>query len=79
MTADHAVLTTIWTAYIFVGSYLKDRRLLYYAGDAYRNYAQHVPGYPGMPFGPLGKWPVEEPTLTLIQLPALPTMARKAA
>ena len=39
MTADHAILTATWTAYIFVGSYLKDRRLLFYTGDAYRNYA----------------------------------------
>jgi protein-S-isoprenylcysteine O-methyltransferase Ste14 len=57
MTLDHVLLTSIWTAYIFIGSYLKDQRLLYYVGDAYREYASRVPGYPGMFFGPLGKWP----------------------
>jgi protein-S-isoprenylcysteine O-methyltransferase Ste14 len=61
MTADHAVLTGIWTAYVFVGSWLKDQRLTFYLGDAYREYASHVPGYPGMLFGPLGKWRLEPP------------------
>lgn len=55
MTADHAALTAIWTGYIFVGSYLKDRRLTFYLGDRYREYANRVPGYPGMLFGPLAK------------------------
>jgi protein-S-isoprenylcysteine O-methyltransferase Ste14 len=55
MTADHAVLTAVWTAYIFVGSWLKDRRLEFYLGDVYREYAGRVPGYVGMPFGPLAK------------------------
>jgi len=56
MSADHAVLTGAWTAYVFVGSYLKDQRLAFYLGDAYREYASRVPGYPGMLLGPLGKW-----------------------
>ena len=56
MTADHAVLTGLWTVYIFVGSYLKDRRMTFYLGDVYREYASSVPGFPGMFFGPLGKW-----------------------
>ncbi len=56
MTADHAVLTGAWTVYIFVGSYLKDRRMTFYLGDTYREYASRVPGYPGMFFGPLAKW-----------------------
>lgn len=55
MTADHAVLTGIWTAYIFGGSILKDRRLLYYLGDSYAAYMTRVAGYPGIFFGPLGK------------------------
>ena len=55
MTLDHAVLTGIWTVYIFVGSYLKDRRLVHYLGDAYRAYQARVPGYPLVPFGPLGR------------------------
>ena len=40
MTADHALLTAIWSVYIFVGSYLKDLRLEFYLGDTYREYAQ---------------------------------------
>jgi len=55
MTLDHDVLTGIWTVYILGGSYLKDRRLVYYLGDAYRAYQAKVPGYPLVPFGPLGK------------------------
>jgi methanethiol S-methyltransferase len=55
MTLDHAVLTGIWTVYIFVGSYLKDRRLVHYLGDTYRAYQARVPGYPLVPFGPLGR------------------------
>jgi methanethiol S-methyltransferase len=55
MSLDHAVLTGIWTAYIFYGSYLKDRRLIHYLGDSYRTYQARVPGYPLLRFGPLGK------------------------
>jgi hypothetical protein len=57
MTIDHALLTGTWTLYIFVGSVLKDRRLEFYLRDDYREYAARVPGYPGMPFGPLARWP----------------------
>lgn len=57
MTVDHALLTAIWTAYVFIGSYLKDLRLTHYLGDTYREYASRVPGYPGIFFGPLSKWP----------------------
>lgn len=56
MTADHAVLTGIWSMYIFVGSCFKDQRLAYYLGEVYWEYASRVPGYPGMLVGPLGKW-----------------------
>lgn len=59
MTLDHAVLTGIWTAYIFYGSFLKDRRLIYYLGNTYREYAARVPGYPLMPKGPLGRYRVD--------------------
>jgi protein-S-isoprenylcysteine O-methyltransferase Ste14 len=62
MTADHAILTGVWTVYIFVGSYLKDRRMTFYLGDAYREYASRVPGFPGVFFGPLGKWRSREST-----------------
>ncbi|MGE5193381.1 MAG: hypothetical protein ACM3U2_12880, partial [Deltaproteobacteria bacterium] len=55
MTTDRAILTAVWTIYVFVGSYLKDRRLLYYIGEPYRRYLAEVPGYPGMLLGPLGR------------------------
>jgi protein-S-isoprenylcysteine O-methyltransferase Ste14 len=55
MSFDRAVLTAVWTAYIFLGSWLKDRRLEHYIGAGYRAYAERVPGYPFFAFGPLGK------------------------
>ncbi len=55
MSLDHAILTGIWTAYIFLGSYFKDRRLTHYLGDIYRKYQSEVSGYPFIPFGPLAK------------------------
>jgi protein-S-isoprenylcysteine O-methyltransferase Ste14 len=68
MTYDHLVLTTVWTVYVFVGSYLKDQRMAFYLGDTYREYASRVPGYPGFLIGPLGRWrppAVTVPTATL--------------
>jgi protein-S-isoprenylcysteine O-methyltransferase Ste14 len=53
VTLDRAVLTGILTVFIYVGSVLKERRLLFYVGDEYRSYQSDVPGYTGMPFGPL--------------------------
>ena len=55
MTMDRAVLTGIWSVYIFVGSVLKDQRLAFYLGESYRNYQRQVPGYPLMLWGPLAK------------------------
>jgi protein-S-isoprenylcysteine O-methyltransferase Ste14 len=55
MTLDHAVLTLIWTGYIFYGSLLKDRRLEFFIGRAYVEYQRRVPGYPLMLLGPLGR------------------------
>lgn len=55
ITLDRAVLIAVWSGYIFVGSVLKDRRLLHFLGAAYRDYQARVPGYPGMPFGPLAR------------------------
>ena len=69
MTLDHAVLTGIWTAYIFYGSALKDRRLEFYLRDEYRQYASGVPGYPGMPFGPLARWAAPAPSPKPMTLP----------
>ncbi|HEV8002637.1 MAG TPA: hypothetical protein VGP63_22310 [Planctomycetaceae bacterium] len=45
MTVDRALLVGIWTVYIFVGSSLKDLRMIHYLGDAYRDYRARVPGY----------------------------------
>ena len=55
VTLDRAVLIMIWTAYIFIGSTLKDRRLAFFIGEPYREYQARVPGYPGMPLGPLAR------------------------
>ena len=45
MTIDRALLVAIWTVYIFLGSYLKDLRLIHYLGDTYREYRAKVPAY----------------------------------
>ena len=58
MTYDRMLLCLIWTAYVLVGSALKDRRLVHYSGDSYRDYQARVPGYPGMVVGPLGRVPL---------------------
>jgi hypothetical protein len=55
MTWDHALLTSVWTIYIFIGSYLKDERLAFYVGESYRRYQEQVVGYPLLYFGPLGR------------------------
>ena len=55
MTLDHAALTGIWTAYIFYGSFLKDRRLEHFIGEPYRAYQRRVPGYPLVFIGPLAR------------------------
>jgi len=58
ITLDRAVLIAVWTTYIYVGSVLKDRRLAHYIGTPYHAYAARVPGYPGMPGGPLARLPL---------------------
>ena len=55
VTLDRAALIVMWSVYIAIGSYLKDERLAYYLGDSYRDYQAHVPGYPVIWFGPLGR------------------------
>jgi protein-S-isoprenylcysteine O-methyltransferase Ste14 len=55
MTFDRLALALLWTVHVFVGSVLKDRRLVYYIGEAYERYQTRVPGYPFIPWGPLGK------------------------
>ena len=76
VTLDRAILIAIWTSYIFIGSWLKDRRLEFYLGEYYREYETRVPGYPGMIFGPLAKIRLprqEQPA------PAAPAIAADAA
>jgi methanethiol S-methyltransferase len=58
MTLDRALFTALMTAYVFLGSYLKDRRLLFYLGNVYRDYQARVPGYPVIGLGPLGTVPL---------------------
>ncbi|NUQ65762.1 MAG: hypothetical protein HUU20_25110 [Pirellulales bacterium] len=72
MTLDHAVLTAIWTAYLLVGSVLKDRRLVHYLGDAYRRYQARVSGYPLVPFGPLARIPWQDPDTATQAAAAVP-------
>jgi len=55
VTFDRVVLIASWTTYIFIGSVLKDRRLVRFLGEEYRAYEARVPGYPGIPFGPLAR------------------------
>jgi protein-S-isoprenylcysteine O-methyltransferase Ste14 len=55
MTLDRGVLAALWSAYIFIGSRLKDARLEHYIGAAYREYESRVPGFPFMFAGPLGR------------------------
>jgi methanethiol S-methyltransferase len=71
MTADRLLLAVLWSVYIVVGSCLKDWRLTFYLGDTYRRYASRVAGFPGMFFGPLGKWTFadESPVTASAQLP----------
>ncbi|MFO0454742.1 MAG: methyltransferase family protein [Planctomycetota bacterium] len=56
MTLDHAILTTVWTIYIYAGSWFKDRRLLHFIGEDYRAYARRVPGLPLIGFGSLNRF-----------------------
>ena len=56
-TLDRVVLLGVWTVYIFVGSWLKDRRLVRFIGEPYRQYMHEVPGYPLLPSGPLARVP----------------------
>jgi protein-S-isoprenylcysteine O-methyltransferase Ste14 len=56
-TLDRAALMALLTVYVGIGSWLKDRRLIFYLGDTYRRYQARVPGYPLVPFGPLGRVP----------------------
>jgi methanethiol S-methyltransferase len=54
-TLDRLLMMSLLTVYVVVGSCLKDRRMLFYLGDAYRRYQARVTGYPLVGFGPLGR------------------------
>jgi methanethiol S-methyltransferase len=54
-TLDRVLFTGLMTVYVFLGSHLKDRRLLFFLGDTYRDYQARVPGYPVIGLGPLGR------------------------
>ncbi len=47
MTTDRLLLSIGLTSYLFIGSWLKDRRLAQLIGEPYRAYMNTVPGYPG--------------------------------
>jgi protein-S-isoprenylcysteine O-methyltransferase Ste14 len=53
MTLDHAILTAVWTMYIYAGSYFKDRRLLKFIGTPYYEYGKRIAGLPIIGFGSL--------------------------
>ncbi len=55
MSLDHVILTIVWTAYIYLGSYLKDKRLEHFIGQPYREYSKQVTGFPVIGFGPWGR------------------------
>ncbi len=50
VTADRALVIGLWTAYVFVGSYLKDRRLAGLLGEPYLRYLSEVWAYPLLAF-----------------------------
>jgi protein-S-isoprenylcysteine O-methyltransferase Ste14 len=77
MSLDHVLLTGVWTAYIFIGSYLKDERLAFYVGSPYREYQTRVPGYP-LFFGALGRHRIRPSSTELEQMP-IAVMSRHAA
>ena len=79
MTLDRLLLAVVWTGYIFVGSWLKDERLVHYLGDTYRAYQEKVPGYPLMPFGPLARRRKKEKAEVLSALTMTRPAVRKAA
>jgi protein-S-isoprenylcysteine O-methyltransferase Ste14 len=79
MTLDHVILTGVWTVYLLLGSCLKDRRMSCYLGDLYREYQQRVPGFPGMPCGPLARHQALPVTSDVAARPSKRSTLRKAA
>lgn len=65
MTWDHAILTGVWTVYIYAGSYFKDKRLLRFIGEEYYEYGTRISGLPWIGFGSLRKFqPPPAPTVS---------------
>jgi hypothetical protein len=56
-----------WVPSSFKPRQEKDRRMEHYLGTTYRRYQAEVPGFPGMPFGPLTRvaWQPLPATATL--------------
>jgi protein-S-isoprenylcysteine O-methyltransferase Ste14 len=79
MTVDRLLLALVWSAYIFVGSWLKDERLAYFLGDTYRAYQEKVPGYPFMLLGPLARRERRDEPQVIPLPPAMTIADRKAA
>lgn len=81
LTLDRAVLLVVWTVYIFLGSYFKDRRLVKFVGRRYLAYQSRVPGYHFMFVGPLAKVrlrrtrPPAPPRSAADTVPTLPKIA----
>jgi hypothetical protein len=68
MTLDRLLLAGIWSLYIAIGSCLKDGRLVFYLGDTYRAYQARVPGYVGIPIGPLARVPMTNPAPIIVRV-----------
>lgn len=79
MTLDRAILVGTWTVYIFVGSLLKDQRLVHYLGDRYRAYMEEVPGYPLIGWGPWGKRPRTADAVEPVSSETVPLAAARLA
>lgn len=65
MTWDHAILTAVWTAYIYAGSYFKDKRLLRFIGDEYYEYGTRIAGLPWIGFGSLRRFKPRSPEVSI--------------
>lgn len=73
MSLDRLLLAGVWTAYILIGSYLKDERLAFYVGEPYREYQTRVTGFPLAFLGPLAKRRGVHNAKPVEQLATLPT------
>ena len=65
VTLDRALLIALWTAYVFVGSHLKDRRLARLIGEPYRQYQNEVPAF-FVPFRLRAGYPLRRTTREIL-------------